>query len=1044
MPSKRTKFPSSSKTTVYSAIDGEVFTIWTTHPREDFEESKLIAQLGQERAQWKARLTRKKDKGMGDEEEEGHERNLEDYIGERVEGLWENVRSEDAERILRLEDALTNKEDEVLRLQEVIRFSDVTATQLRERIKTLEARMSARLLNMLIPGVIYAPLDVASKDIRLLRLLDRQTPGLPSCEIFNASLSNDITYEALSYPWGDPKLRGSILLNGIITSVTENLARALEDIRLDQDIRVLWADALCINQDDTTERNHQVKQMGTIYQKAERVVVWLGRPKISGEVAKPSVLDSLQTHFNLGLKYSAFQPTLKAQWLELTALCELPYWRRLWIVQEIGLASDLHVYHGRSYQDWKLFSKIRENVERTKNQPDLHQSLQGIAKTITESVPGRLDQQREFRQPLWLKELHAAARHLFSKSQTVAKAAKILSEISKFSRASETTPSERHRKGRPLHLSRTGPALTQHSTSHILKQGTLGFEFITILAEWDPKWILKQDSFPFSRVLRFIADEDLESTQYTNPKNNIEIPCLLPLNPDFAETYHLLPRNLEYVREHERQGYHAELKKICNKLVKLLWYSGFGHLPHLASQFKEDQMVFLPWRKKLEVSGHKLKLRREELKRMDRTPSSGLEEAIKQGDEEDVLGRQREDDRRKEDDVRREELKTIEREHLHIKLMERGLNQLYSKHQEVAEYLDACQKFNTNVQNFVKQLESDAESHQPAFLLCTLLETCERSLCHDSRDKVYGLLGLASDVKDEDLLVDYSKSMFELFWDVARLAQKQGEAREGGREEHVDIVVSHKAGLIRFGQMLQRSLGGPFLIDGMFQQRVGYTEHSFPAPFSLVGFATGTVLLLDSGNGLSPSLVKTLKQYFRRETGWGTSDDMVEAALKQLQDTNHDLIHPFTTGYSYGSTQPGVQNCFQIPNIRAAKAKSVRKQPVLFVEDSGLIGLAPYNTRDDDLLVQFSNCDVAAIVRPSVEDETKFLLIGRAVVARRFGETRKTVSESSAELFRYNVPEPSRLLASEGILFWIDPVTLQELTCPVGEEREYSFDTLLV
>jgi hypothetical protein len=66
------------------------------------------------------------------------------------------------------------------------------------------------------------------------------------------------------------------------------------------------------------------------------------------------------------------------------------------------------------------------------------------------------------------------------------------------------------------------------------------------------------------------------------------------------------------------------------------------------------------------------------------------------------------------------------------------------------------------------------------------------------------------------------------------------------------------------------------------------------------------------------------------------------------------------------------------------------------------------------------------------------------VVARKFGEKRKTVSESSPELFKYSVPDNSTLYVKQGIWLWLDAVTLQELTCPVSERREYNFDTLVV
>lgn len=40
--------------------------------------------------------------------------------------------------------------------------------------------------------------------------------------------------------------------------------------------RLLWADAVCINQADDAERGSQVGMMGRIYGQAARTLVWLG------------------------------------------------------------------------------------------------------------------------------------------------------------------------------------------------------------------------------------------------------------------------------------------------------------------------------------------------------------------------------------------------------------------------------------------------------------------------------------------------------------------------------------------------------------------------------------------------------------------------------------------------------------------------------------------------------------------------------------------------------------------------------------------------
>jgi len=92
-------------------------------------------------------------------------------------------------------------------------------------------------------------------------------------------LSDAPPYEALSYVWGpfnspdDPDL---IQLNDCGFEVTTNLWRALYALRHETKDRVLWIDAICINQGDLEERSSQVQLMRDVYRKARSVVVWLG------------------------------------------------------------------------------------------------------------------------------------------------------------------------------------------------------------------------------------------------------------------------------------------------------------------------------------------------------------------------------------------------------------------------------------------------------------------------------------------------------------------------------------------------------------------------------------------------------------------------------------------------------------------------------------------------------------------------------------------------------------------------------------------------
>jgi hypothetical protein len=129
----------------------------------------------------------------------------------------------------------------------------------------------------------YSPLK-ARKDfysIRLLRLLPNENNSSDiECQLFDYFLSYESLeghlYEALSYVWGIPQKTRSILLNNYAFKVTENLHSVLSRMRNQYLERVIWIDAICINQDDLKEREEQIQYMARIYGVAKSVIVWLG------------------------------------------------------------------------------------------------------------------------------------------------------------------------------------------------------------------------------------------------------------------------------------------------------------------------------------------------------------------------------------------------------------------------------------------------------------------------------------------------------------------------------------------------------------------------------------------------------------------------------------------------------------------------------------------------------------------------------------------------------------------------------------------------
>jgi hypothetical protein len=128
----------------------------------------------------------------------------------------------------------------------------------------------------------YPPLSSVHNTIRLLRLFPHQDKNADiQCELFEYSLQDtqsSVThlYEALSYVWGDPDDKLPILVNQHRFDVTHSLTRALSRLRNHSLERILWVDAICINQSDQEEKENQIQSMARIYNQAIRVVVWLG------------------------------------------------------------------------------------------------------------------------------------------------------------------------------------------------------------------------------------------------------------------------------------------------------------------------------------------------------------------------------------------------------------------------------------------------------------------------------------------------------------------------------------------------------------------------------------------------------------------------------------------------------------------------------------------------------------------------------------------------------------------------------------------------
>ena len=201
--------------------------------------------------------------------------------------------------------------------------------------------------------------NTLSPDIKSIRLVcngPRDEHGvISSLEMHTFNLDAAPPFHALSYVWGSTERVVPLTCNGQKLMVTNSLALALERSVIWSRNTYLWADGMCINQDDIAERNHQVKLMGEIYARASKVLAhlphWTPEDGQSSEWSAISLMTLLNRVWEGEEDYSARS---EADWEKVLAknhnnmdmwATSLDFWMnewftRCWILQE-GVLSDI-------------------------------------------------------------------------------------------------------------------------------------------------------------------------------------------------------------------------------------------------------------------------------------------------------------------------------------------------------------------------------------------------------------------------------------------------------------------------------------------------------------------------------------------------------------------------------------------------------------------------------------------------------------------------------------------------------------------------------
>lgn len=222
------------------------------------------------------------------------------------------------------------------------------------------------------PEALYSPLP----DDRAIRLLVIE-PGASGDDLRTrlqvVSLRDAPRYEALSYTWGAHGDKVELACSSTWVPVPRNLVTALKRLRLPDKPRHVWADAICINQEDLPERGQQVSIMRHIFHTASRVVVWVGEDASGcaaaafktictivrawtppGEKLRYASYDLAFESMPAG-ELEALQRSVSAEdWKALQVFFESIYFRRFWVIQELALSQSAVVTWGDHHIAWPL------------------------------------------------------------------------------------------------------------------------------------------------------------------------------------------------------------------------------------------------------------------------------------------------------------------------------------------------------------------------------------------------------------------------------------------------------------------------------------------------------------------------------------------------------------------------------------------------------------------------------------------------------------------------------------------------------------------
>lgn len=260
----------------------------------------------------------------------------------------------------------------------------------------------------------YLPLDAVANEIRVIVVATDPDPEAPLIlHLAHCPIVSEVAYYALSYTWGDDSESTEVIVNGQKLRIRKNLEGALRALRSPTNGVAIWADAICINQADTDEKNLQIPRISSIYDRAVGVICYVGELDEHSDAALDLVkhlqvpvvdIDDNQ-QWNIGRPDRIPPDEIPRKCAALYVFLTSRYFHRAWVLQEVALASSPIVACGKRHDvDFNQLEAAAANLQSMLSRdPELSDQMKTAIPDLKEVS---MDQLLFVRKLFYFRHLH--------------------------------------------------------------------------------------------------------------------------------------------------------------------------------------------------------------------------------------------------------------------------------------------------------------------------------------------------------------------------------------------------------------------------------------------------------------------------------------------------------------------------------------------------------------------------------------------------------------------------------------------------------------